>query len=138
MCSRSVAIRFKAVLSRTTCKRKTGSVKSLGGSLRKGSPGYVSKGTELPSAGPERRSLAKPSTAGGRHLKPQADSSVERNRHCQWKLFPPVLAVLPSALPKSTHCLWASTSWQPSAPAALAQLSCPAMCRGTSGVLVRA
>lgn len=78
MCSRSVAIRFKAVLSRTTCKRKS-SVKSLGGSLRMGSPSHVSEGTRLPSTGPERRSLAEPSTAGGRYLKPQADSSVERN-----------------------------------------------------------
>lgn len=41
MCSRSVAIRFKAVLSRTTYKRKS-AVKSLGGSLRTGSPSHVS------------------------------------------------------------------------------------------------
>lgn len=41
MCSRSVAIRFKAVLSRTTYKRKS-AVKSLRGSLRTGSPSHVS------------------------------------------------------------------------------------------------
>lgn len=73
--------------------------------LRKGSPSHVSQGTGGPA-----QALSGALCTSGRHLKPQADSSVARNRHRQWNLFPPSWLCSPCS-PKEL-CPWASTAQQ--------------------------